>query len=171
MTGPAPRTLLSKGIGAFRAAMNWALVGLFALMVIAAIAGVLGRYFHFRISYWVEIATYTQIWMTAVGSAVAVRLGAMFALDTLSRHLGLTLQRILSVVIAALSLALMVVMFYGGVILTEQGFRQSSPVLPIRMWMIFLAVPVCTMALSIEIVLRVVERWNDPFGGDQEELA
>ena len=171
MESEPSRRYLSRGIAVFRSVSDAALVLLFAFMVIAVVAGVLGRYFHFRISYWVELATYTQIWMTAIGAGVALRLGAMFALDTLSRHLGLNLQRILSVVIAAFGLMLMFVMFYGGAVLTEAGFRQSSPVLPIRMWMMFLAVPVTTIILSAEIVLRVVERWNDPFGGDLEELA
>ena len=162
---------MSKAIRVFRSVTDAALVALFAFMVAAVIFGVMGRYLHFKISYSVELATYAQIWMTAVGAGVALRYGAMFALDTLSRHLGLTAQRILSVVIAAFSLLLMGVMFYGGVILTESGLRQSSPVLQVRMWMMFLAVPVSTVILSTEIVLRVVERWNDPFGGDAEEVA
>lgn len=171
MGGGVPRRYVSKGIAVFRSVTDAALVVLFAFMVAAVIFGVLGRYLHFKISYSVEIATYTQIWMTAVGAGVAVRFGAMFALDTLSRHLGLRLQRILSVVIAAFSLVLMAVMLYGGVILTEHGLRQLSPVLQVRMWMVFLAVPVSTIILSAEIVLRVVEKWNDPFGGDPEEIA
>ena len=162
---------MSKAINVFRSVTDAALVALFAFMVAAVIFGVMGRYLHFKISYSVELATYAQIWMTAVGAGVALRYGAMFALDTLSRHLGLTVQRILSVVIAAFSLLLMGVMFHGGVILTESGLRQSSPVLQVRMWMMFLAVPVSTVILSTEIVLRIVERWNDPFGGDAEEVA
>ncbi len=171
MVSGSPMGYLAKGIAVFRVISDAILVLLFALMALAVVAGVMGRYFHFKISFWVELATYAQIWMTAIGAGVAVRLGAMFALDTLSRHLALDLQRILSVVIAAFSLLLMFVMFYGGVILTEGGFRQSSPVLPIRMWVVFLAVPITAVIVSIEIVLRVVERWNDPFGGDQEESA
>lgn len=171
MASDPPRSTVSKGIAVFRAVSDTALVVLFGFMVVAVVAGVLGRYLHFKISYWVELATYTQIWMTAIGAGVAVRLGAMFALDTLSRHLGLNLQRALSVVIAAFSLTLMAVMFYGGLVLTESGFRQSSPILPIRMWVMFLAVPVTTIILSAEIILRVVEGWNNPFGDDQEELA
>ena len=162
---------MAQAIRVFRSATDAALIALFALMVAAVVFGVMGRYLHFKISYSVELATYAQIWMTAVGAGVAMRFGAMFALDTLSRHLDLTAQRSLSVVIAAFSLLLMGVMFYGGVILTESGLRQMSPVLQIRMWVMFLAVPVSTVILGAEIVLRVVERWNDPFGGEAEEVA
>ncbi|MBM3525776.1 MAG: TRAP transporter small permease, partial [Alphaproteobacteria bacterium] len=115
--------------------------------------------------------TYAQIWMTAVGAGVALRYGAMFALDTLSRRLSLPGQRALAVAIAAFSLALMGVMFYGGLILVESGTRQMSPVLQFRMSWMFLAVPISTVILGLEIVLRVIERWNDPFGGDGEEVA
>jgi TRAP-type C4-dicarboxylate transport system permease small subunit len=109
--------------------------------------------------------------MTAIGAGVALRFGAMFALDTLSRHLGLAAQRILGVVIAGFSLLLMGVMFQGGLVLVESGTRQMSPVLQFRMSWMFLAVPVSTVILGIEIVLRVIERWHDPFGGDAEEVA
>lgn len=163
---------MKRAIGAFRRVTDALLVALFALMVAAVCFGVAGRYFHFKISYSVELATYAQIWMTAIGAGVALRFGAMFALDTLSRHLALSAQRILSVVIAGFSLMLMGVMFYGGLVLVESGTRQMSPVLQFRMWWMFLAVPISTVILSIEIVLRVVERWSDPFGSDDaEEVA
>jgi len=162
---------VARAIRVFRAATDALLVALFAFMVAAVCFGVAGRYLHFKISYSVELATYAQIWMTAIGAGVALRFGALFALDTLSRHLGLAAQRILSVVIAAFSLLLMGVMFHGGVILTESGLRQMSPVLQFKMWWMFLAVPVSALILGIEIVLRVIERWSDPFAGDAEEVA
>ncbi len=162
---------MTRAIRVFRSVTDALLIALFAFMVAAVCFGVAGRYLHFKISYSVELATYAQIWMTAIGAGVALRFGAMFALDTLSRHLGLAAQRSLSVVIAGLSLVLMGVMFYGGLVLTESGTRQMSPVLQFRMSWMFLAVPVSTLILSVEIVLRVIERWNDPFGGDAEEIA
>ena len=162
---------MKRAIQVFRRATDALLVALFVFMVAAVCFGVAGRYFHFKISYSVELATYAQIWMTAIGAGVAMRFGAMFALDTLSRHLGLRAQRLLSVGIAGFSLVLMGVMFLGGLVLVESGTRQMSPVLQFRMWWMFLAVPVSTLILSIEIVLRVIERWSDPFGGDVEEVA
>jgi TRAP-type C4-dicarboxylate transport system permease small subunit len=162
---------VKRAIAVFRRVTDALLVALFAFMVAAVCFGVAGRYFHFKISYSVELATYAQIWMTAIGAGVALRFGALFALDTLSRRLGLSAQRILCVVIAGFSLLLMGVMFQGGLVLVESGTRQMSPVMQFRMSWMFLAVPVSTVILGIEIVLRVIERWHEPFGGDDEEVA
>lgn len=162
---------MKQAIRVFRSVTDALLIALFVFMVAAVCFGVAGRYFHFKISYSVELATYAQIWMTAVGAGVALRFGALFALDTLSRNLGLTAQRFLCVVIAGFSLLLMGVMFQGGLVLVESGTRQMSPVLQFRMSWMFLAVPVSALILGIEIILRVIERWNDPFGGEAEEVA
>jgi TRAP-type C4-dicarboxylate transport system permease small subunit len=154
-----------------RTSVNGALITLFSFMVLSVVAGVIGRYLNIKISHAVETATFAQIWMTAIGASVALRLGAMFALDTLTRHVNKSVGRILSVVIACLNLILVAVMFYGGILLTEQGLRQISPVLQIPMWTIFVCIPFGMALLSIEIVLQVIERWDDPFGADQEEVA
>jgi TRAP-type C4-dicarboxylate transport system permease small subunit len=140
-------------------------------MVVSVVGGIVGRTFNFKISNAVETASFAQIWLTAVGASVALRQGSMFALDTLTRHLGLRLARVLSIVIAGFSLLLVGILFYGGVILTESGFRQLSPVQRIPMWVVFISLPIGMALLSLEIVLRVVERWEAPFGSAQEEDA
>lgn len=162
---------VKTAIRVFRGATDALLIALFAFMVATVCFGVAGRYFHFKISYSVELSTYAQIWMTAIGAGVALRFGAMFALDTLSRHLGLAAQRILSLVIAGFGLLLMGVMVQGGLVLVESGTRQMSPVMQFPMAWMFLAVPVSAIILGIEIVLRAIERWNEPFDGDGEEVA
>ncbi len=171
MTSAAPGPALARAIGIMRRTIDVALVLVFGFMVLSVVTEVIGRYTGIKISHAVESATFAQIWMTAIGSSVALRIGAMFALDTLTRRVNRTWARVLSVVIALLNLSLIAVMIYGGLILTEQGFRQISPVLQIPMWTIFLSIPVGMTLLSIEVVLQVVERWHDPFPGDQEELA
>lgn len=165
--GPA----LSRAIVLMRKTVDGALIAVFSFMALSVFMEVVGRYANIKISHAVETATFAQIWMTAIGASVALRQGAIFALDTLSRRVNLTYGRILSVVIALLNLSLIAVMFYGGLILTEQGLRQISPVLQIPMWTIFLSIPVGMALLSIEVVLQVIERWDEPFGEAPEEFS
>lgn len=161
----------SRTIRRMRKTVDVALIAVFSFMAISVVIGVIGRYANIKISHAVETATFAQIWMTAIGASVALRQGAMFALDTLSRRINLRFGRILSVIIALLNLSLIAVMFYGGLILTEQGLRQISPVLQIPMWTIFLSIPVGMALLSIEVVLQVIERWDAPFGAASEEFS
>lgn len=162
---------LKRAIATVRAITDRTVVLIFGFMVLSVVVEVVGRYFNFTISQSVETATFAQIWLTTIGASVALRHGSMFALDTLTRHLGLRLARTFSVVIAALGILLVAVMFYGGLLLTESGFRQLSPVLQIPMWPIFISLPIGMVLLCLEIVLQVFEKWSNPFPGTEEELA
>lgn len=154
---------LARAISFVRRATDIAVVVIFTFMVLSVASEIVGRHFGFTIANAVESATFAQIWLTSVGAAVALRTGSMFALDTLTRHLALGPARLLSVVIAALSIVLVGVLLYGGVLLTQSGFHQTSPVMQIQMWMIFIALPIGMALLLLEIVLRVFERWQSPF--------
>lgn len=171
MTKIARAGLLRRLVGLVRSATDVSVVVIFWFMVVAVVGEIVGRTFNLKVSNAVETASFAQIWLTAIGASVALRFGSMFALDTITRHLELHLARVLSVVIAVFSLVLVAVIFYGGIVLTEAGVRQLSPVQRIPMWIIFMGVPVGMALLALEIVLRVVERWDDPFGGVQEDDA
>ena len=165
------RAPLQRLLTMVRSITDLTIVILFFFMVLSVVGEIVGRTFHIKVSNAVETASYAQIWLTCVGASVALRYGSMFALDTLTRHLNLSLARIMSVFIAIFGLILVGVLLYGGLILTESGFRQTSPVSQIPMWIVFVSLPLGMALLGLEIVLRVFERWNDPFGGVQEEDA
>ncbi|WP_210490895.1 TRAP transporter small permease [Microvirga antarctica] len=161
----------SRAISAVRNTVDVAVILLYSYMVIAVVVQVAGRYvLNFHIGNAVETATYAQIWLTAVGASVALRHGAIFAVDTLTRHLSLTPARFFSILIAAINMIFVGVMIYGGILLTEQGIRQTSPVLMIPMWTIFISIPIGMTLLGIEIVMHVIENWHAPFAGIQEDL-
>lgn len=164
-----PARLLRKAIAAVRLLADGAVVIVFSFMVLAVVSEIVGRTLGLKGSNAVESATFAQIWLTALGASVALRTGSMFALDTVTRHLPLPAARALSAVIAALSLVLIAVIFQGGLILTESGFRQTSPVMQLPMWTVFVALPVGMGLLALEVVLRVVERWADPFALPEED--
>ena len=54
---------------------------------------------------------------------------------------------------------------YGSLPLIELGWLfETSPVLQLPMWVIYLSLPLGAAYFALEIVARVVERWNQPFG-------
>ena len=164
-------SVLQRTLAIVRSTTDRAVVLIFFFMVLSVVGEIVGRTFNITVSNAVETASFAQIWLTAIGASVALRHGSMFALDTLTRHLNLKMARVLSVFIAVCSLILVTILFYGGLILTESGFRQLSPVQRIPMWIVFISMPIGMGLLALEIVLRVFERWNDPFEGLPEDDA
>ena len=164
-------TGIARAIRILRRATDLTVIAIFFFMVVAVIAGILGRHLNIKVANALEAATFAQIWLTTIGASVAMRHGSMFALDTVTRHLSLGPARILSVAIAALGIVLVAVLVYGGILLTEAGMRQMSPVMRVPMWTVFVSLPVGMTLLCIEIVLRVVERWDRPFAEGEEELT
>lgn len=164
-------SVLQRTLAIVRSTTDRTVVLIFFFMVLSVVGEIVGRTFNITVSNAVETASFAQIWLTAIGASVALRHGSMFALDTLTRHLDLSMARVLSVFIAVCSLILVTILFYGGLILTESGFRQLSPVQRIPMWIVFISMPIGMGLLALEIVLRVFERWHDPFEGLPEDDA
>jgi len=164
-------SVVSQAIRTIRRATDLTVICIFLFMVVAVIAGIIGRHLNIRIADALEAATFAQIWLTTIGASVALRHGSMFALDTVTRHLTLQSARVLSVVIAALGIVLVIVLIYGGILLTMASLRQMSPVMRVPMWTVFVSLPVGMTLLCIELVLRVIERWDRPFSEGEEELT
>jgi TRAP-type C4-dicarboxylate transport system permease small subunit len=169
MTANVRPSLVGRLVRIVRSVADLSIMIIFLFMVVSVVGEIIGRTFNIKVSNAIETASYAQVWLTCIGASVALRHGSMFALDTVTRHLNLPLARVMSVFIASSGLVLVGVLFYGGMLVTESGFRQWSPVQQIPMWIVFISLPIGMGLLALELVLRVFERWNDPFGGDQEE--
>ena len=149
----------------------------FAFMLIAVGLQVLGRYvLFFNIADFTELATFAQVWMGFLGAGLAMRRGAVFAIESLPAMLPLLYARILKVAIAALSVLFQAIMIYGGVVLVDSGFFQTSPTMLVPMWIIFSVIPVGSAYFAFEVILHAIEHWSAPFasegqGGDLGEAA
>ena len=71
----------------------------------------------------------------------------------------------LSIVVAAGGLWFLGIVIYGSLPLIQLGWMfERSPVLLFPMWIIYLCLPIGAFYFAIEIVLSVIERWDQPFG-------
>ena len=157
--------LMKRMIDIIRAISTGMAVICYGYMVVAVLVQVLGRYMlPIGIGNAVETAAFAQVWLACIGAGLALRHGAVFAVDALPGTLPLGAARLVSVLIAIGSLIFLAVLIYGGVLLTRQGAFQTSPTLLLPMWIVFSAVPVGMSFMAIEVIARVAERWNDPFG-------
>ncbi len=147
-----------------RRAVSAIVVVLFSVMLIAVLAQVAGRYFfNFSIAQAAEIATFCQIWLVLLGAGVALARGQHVAIDVLPSQLPLPLARLALIAIALVSAAFLAVLAYGTLPLIKLGQFQTSPALQMPMKYMYACLPVGAIYMMLELVLSVVQRWDDPF--------
>ena len=147
-----------------RRAVSAIVVVLFSVMLIAVLAQVAGRYFfNFSIAQAAEIATFCQIWLVLLGAGVALARGQHVAIDVLPSQLPLPMARLALIAIAAVSAAFLAVLAYGALPLIKLGQFQTSPALQMPMKYMYACLPVGAIYMMLELVLSVVQRWDDPF--------
>jgi TRAP-type C4-dicarboxylate transport system permease small subunit len=87
------------------------------------------------------------------------------AVDSLPEKLPLRIARVLKIILACGSIWFLCLIAYGSLALIELGWLfEVSPVLSIPMWTMYLALPLGAGYFGVEIILSVIERWNQPFG-------
>jgi len=161
---PSVLAVSTKAIAAIRGAFTFFVLACYGYMMLAVGFQVLGRYvFNFQIGDATETATFAQVWMGLAGSGIAMRRGTIFAIDALPQALPLIPARILKIAIAAASLGFLYVMIYGGYLLFDSGFIQTSPTMLIPMWIIYAVVPISMVYFALEVILQVIEHWDNPF--------
>ena len=158
--------VLARVVAGARLAVAVLVVACFAYMTLAVLAQVFGRYvFNYSISWTEETARYAQIWVVLMGAGIAMRRGLHVAVDALVALLPLGWARAFSVLIAMGALWFLGVVVYGSFPLIELGWLfETSPVLQLPMWIIYLSLPLGAVYFALELVARVVERWDRPFG-------
>ena len=132
---------------------------LFCVMVLMVAAQVLSRYIlHRSLSYTEELVRYCFVWVTFLGaSAAAFRrrhlsiAGAIKIVPTGLLKYVKFLTGILAVVFACL------LAFYGmQIVILQFQTAQTTAALGLPMWIIGLAVPVCSFFLIIRIAMGVL---------------
>ncbi|TKT69729.1 TRAP transporter small permease [Aquamicrobium sp. LC103] len=162
---------LSTCIHALRKAMSAIVILLFSLMMIAVLVQVGGRYvFNYSIAGAAEIATFSQIWLVMLGSGIAMARHQHVAIDFLPAQLPLPLARAASILIVLVTIGFLCVLAYGSVPLLRLGIMQTSSAMQLPMWVMYLCLPVGAAYVALELVVSIVERWDDPFAANQSDF-
>ena len=149
--------LLGTAVDAVRRAMGFAVIVLFIIMTVSVIAQVGGRYvFNYSIAWAVETATYAQIWVVLLAGGIAMRHGLHMSVDLVLRALPRRAQQVLAIAIGAACIAFLSVIFTGSFRLLDIGQIQTSPVLGLSMWWIYLAIPIGSVYFGIESIIVMV---------------
>jgi TRAP-type C4-dicarboxylate transport system permease small subunit len=141
---------------------RWLLIVLLAAMVVIVFANVVMRYLLDTSVIWSEeVARHLMIWMTFVGSGLALRTGAQLGIETLQDALPPRAARILRIALAVGMLLLFVLLAWYGVDYALRTRFQTSAALGISMLYVYIGMPVGCALMAIHLLLilrRYVER-------------
>jgi TRAP-type C4-dicarboxylate transport system permease small subunit len=162
-------SVFRRTVAGIRAVARVVVIVSFLYMTLAVLAQVFGRYvFNYSISWSEETARFAQIWVVLIGAGIAMQRGLHVAVDSLATLLPLNAARALKVVVAAGCLWFLGVVAYASLPLLQLGWSfETSPVLLIPMWTVYACLPLGAAYFALEIVLTVIDRWDQPFGTRQ----
>lgn len=112
-------------------------------MVVIIFAQVIARYaLHNSLSWSEEIGRYLFVWMTFIGSAIAVRNKLHVSLDMLVTRLPPVLQKLCLVISYVSMMIFTAVLIYGGYLFVLRGSKQISAAMQIPMHYVYLVLPI-----------------------------
>lgn len=133
---------------------RWLLIALLAAMVVIVFANVVMRYLLGTSVIWSEeVARHLMIWLTFVGSGLALRSGAQLGIDTLQDALPPRAARALRIALALGMLLLFVLLAWYGVDYAWRTRFQTSAALGISMMVVYIGMPVGCALMAIHLLL------------------
>lgn len=136
---------------------RWLLIALLAAMVVIVFANVVMRYVLGTSVIWSEeVARHLMIWLTFLGSGLALRTGAQIGIESLQDALPQSAARALRALLAVAMLLLFVLLAWYGVDYALRTRFQISAALNISMMYVYIGMPVgcALMAAHLLFVLR-----------------
>jgi TRAP-type C4-dicarboxylate transport system permease small subunit len=137
-----------------RRATEYVVMGLMAILVTIVVASVVFRYLLLAPLGWSEeVGRYLMIWLGFLAASIAARQGLHVGVDFAVQLAPPGLRRWLTRLARAATMGfLLIVMVYGFVLVTNL-WEQWSPVLLIRMTWPYLAIPVGSLLMLIQLAI------------------
>ena len=131
----------------------------FMVMVVSLILQIFFRYVFAVVAPWTEeLARFACIWAVFLGTAVCFEEGTHIKLDyVITRVSGRTGKRLLLLANILVTSTFVVVVFCGSVLLVEVGWADVATTVPVRMGIVYLAVPVSMACIALFGILRFIE--------------
>jgi TRAP-type C4-dicarboxylate transport system permease small subunit len=159
MTETTKGSLFSSLHKGFEKVVNFTIGVMLAGMVVAVFGNVIFRYFLDAALAWSEeVSRFMFIWLAFMGSVIAYIRNEHLGLDILLKALPPIGARILVLVADALVLFALIVMTYGGIVMTADSFASGwvAAAVPIPYGYVYMAVPIAAGLMLVESVIKLV---------------
>ena len=139
---------------------EWGVAILVIVMVLMVIAQVLSRYvLHKSLSHTEELVRYLFVWATFLGAAAAAYR---------NRHLSIAISQNLipprylpwtrrAAAAGAFIFTITIIIFGVRIVVLQYETGQTTAALGMPMWIIGLAIPVCTLLLMVRLIMSAVD--------------
>jgi TRAP-type transport system small permease protein len=126
----------------------------FSVMLGAALAGTVSRYFTFlpTIAWGEEVTRYAGIWSVFLVSGLGLRHGAHLGVDMVTSRLPAGIRRLVYVLVYALILAFCGLLLVAGIRLVRENMGQLSPALEWSMGLVYLCIPIGAGLMIVEVL-------------------
>lgn len=141
-----------------------------AVMCLVILAQVIMRYFFNSPLTWSEeLARYTMIWVTFLGTAVAQKRGTLVCVDMFVERVPERVQRIFRIACDIISLLFSGIMTWYSILFatSQSALLQKSPAMHIPMCYVYMCVPIGFGMMFYHILLKVL---NQKFGEKGAEI-
>jgi len=157
---------------ALSAVSCWLMIVLGVAMCIVVLLQVFFRFVIYVPFPWSEeLARYLMIWLGMVGSFVALRKGRHIGVTILIERLPEKIFAILAPVLQAIMIAFLLTLAVEGMSLALFNAAQKSPAMQIPMFYPYLAVPVGTALMIIELCAGILDGFFPTDAGIERRSA
>ena len=136
----------------------WLVYCIYTVIIVSTFAAVFYRYILNDSIIWAEeLGRYLFVWLTFLGSALALKDGMHIGLDLLISSLPPKLKTFTEILIICLTGVFLVFIIRASVEVVEVTMRQRSSALEIPMGLVYLAIPVGSSLMLLSSCRRLFQ--------------
>jgi len=138
--------------------LNFIIVTMFSFMSIAVFVQIIFRYLLHQPIYWSEeFPRFILIWLTFIGSAIAMKNRSHLSISLLTNRLSLQKRKWVQFFANSLSLLFILILVWGGIIITNLTMPNRTAALQMPTGLVYLAVPVGGMLMVFYLLKNTIE--------------
>ena len=138
--------------------LNFIIVTMFSIMSIAVFVQIIFRYLLHQPIYWSEeFPRFILIWLTFLGSAIAMKNRSHLSISLLTNRLSLQKRKWVQFFANSLSLLFILILVWGGIIITNLTMPNRTAALQMPTGLVYLAVPVGGMLMVFYLLKNTIE--------------
>jgi len=153
--------------------LNFIIVAMFSCMSIAVFIQIIFRYLLHQPIYWSEeFPRFILIWLTFLGSAIAMKNRSHLSISLLTNRLSVKKRISVQFFANLLSLLFILILVWGGIIITILTMPNRTAALQMPTGLVYLAVPVGGIIMIIYLLKNTIELFkenNNKAKGKEEE--
>jgi len=142
--------------------LNFIIVVMFSCMSIAVFIQIIFRYILHQPIYWSgEFPRFILIWLTFLGSAIAMKNNSHLSISLLTDRLAIQKRIWVQLFANLLSLIFISILVWGGIKITILTMPNRSAALQIPTGLVYLAVPVGGVLMIIYLLKNTIELFKE----------